>query len=90
MARQKIQEWSSEALEPKMTWAGGEECDDGSVVVQCPGPDEVAVHIDYGGRGPDTSGPAASIYLTASQAARLAERLQTAFWLAETLGASDG
>lgn len=89
--QQKIVEWNSDSLEPSKTmWVDGEEVYGSSVKVQCPEAGEIAVYLDYNGRGDAAEGgAAASLYLTPSEACLLAERIRTAAWIAEKLEVDD-
>jgi len=82
---QKITEWASDKLSPKMVFVREDEVYDRDVYVQCTEANETALHVTDG----TVDGPDASLYMTPSEAYLLAERLRTAAWIAEQLGAPD-
>lgn len=83
--KQKIVDWKADPLMPKMAYVGEDEVFDAVAQAECPEGTEVALHVIQG----SADGPASSLYMTPAQAYVLAERIRTAAWIAEKLGATD-
>jgi hypothetical protein len=81
--KQKIVEWKSDPLRPRMVWEGEEEVYDGAIVAECPEAGEIAVHVTRNG----ADSPVSSLYMSPAEAVLLAERIKTAAWIAEKLAA---
>lgn len=85
-AKQKIVEYKAEPLRPKMAYEGETEVFDAAVSAECPEGGEVSLHVARD----SVDGPISSVYMTPAEAFVLAERIRTAAWIAEKLGAPHG
>lgn len=84
MSNQKIVEYRADPLKPKVAFEGEDEID-ATIEAQCPDAGGVALHVTREGAERRVS----SLYLTPAEAYVLAERIRTAAWIAERLGAGE-